>query len=138
MSMTLQTYDPQQVDQLALRLLDLAAVVRQMANRSRENGIADFALHDKKALEWCAKLEQWARKTPLRSRGANPSGQGRAPWPCRRRITFEIRPVQTRLTRIIHGPAEMLARCVIPTQSASEGNSLYCPRLRFGLVSRHE
>ncbi len=63
MAMTLQTYDPQQVDQLALRLLDLAAIVREMANRSREHGIAEFALHDKKALEWCAKLERWARKT---------------------------------------------------------------------------
>jgi hypothetical protein len=63
MPMTLQTYDPHQVDQLALRLLDLAAIVRLMANRSREHGITDFALHDKKALEWCAKMEQWARKT---------------------------------------------------------------------------
>ena len=63
MSMTLQAYDPQQLDQLALRLLDLAAITRQMANRSREHRITDLALHDKKALEWCAKLEQWAMKT---------------------------------------------------------------------------
>ena len=63
MPMTLQAYDPDEVDQLALRLLDLAATVRQMANRSREQGVSDIALHDKKALEWCAKLEQWANKT---------------------------------------------------------------------------
>ena len=63
MDMTLQTYDPHKLDQFALRLLDLAAIVRQMANRGREHGIADVALHDKKALEWCAKLEQWAHKT---------------------------------------------------------------------------
>ena len=63
MPMTLQTYAPRQVDELALRLLDLAASVRQMASRSRENGIAEFALHDKKALEWCAKLKHWAHKT---------------------------------------------------------------------------
>jgi hypothetical protein len=63
MDMTLQTYDPHNLDQFALRLLDLAAVVRQMANRSREQGVADLALHDKKALEWCAKMEQWAEKT---------------------------------------------------------------------------
>ena len=63
MSMTLQTYDPEKLDQFALRLLDLAAIVRQMASRSREHGIADVALHEKKALEWCAKLEQWAHKT---------------------------------------------------------------------------
>jgi hypothetical protein len=60
--MTLQTYDPSQLDQFALQLLDLAANVRQMANRSREYGITDLVLHDKKALEWCAKLEQWTHK----------------------------------------------------------------------------
>jgi hypothetical protein len=63
MSMTLQVYDSQALDQLSLRLLDLAAIVRRMANRSREQGVADLVLHDKKALEWCAKLEQWAHKT---------------------------------------------------------------------------
>jgi hypothetical protein len=63
MPMTIQTYDPQQIDQLALRLLDLAAVVRHMANQSREYGITDLAVHDKKAQEWCLKLEHWARKT---------------------------------------------------------------------------
>ena len=61
--MTLQTYTPQQLDQFALRLLDLAAIVRQVANQSREHGIADLPVHDKKALEWCVKLEQWAHKT---------------------------------------------------------------------------
>jgi hypothetical protein len=61
--MTLQTYNPHKLDQFALRLLDLAAIVRQMANQGREHGVADLAMHDKKALEWCAKLEQWAHKT---------------------------------------------------------------------------
>ncbi|MCE5303847.1 MAG: hypothetical protein LLF97_12175 [Planctomycetaceae bacterium] len=61
--MTLQTYNPDQLDRLTLRMLDLAAILRQMANRSREHGIADFPLHDKKALEWCINLEQWAQKT---------------------------------------------------------------------------
>jgi len=60
--MTLLPYDPQKLDQLALRLLDLASILRDMANRSRDQGIADLALHDKKALEACAKLEQWAHK----------------------------------------------------------------------------
>ena len=63
MPMTLKTYDPSQLDQFALRLLDMAAIMRRMANRSREHDVADFPLHDKKALEWCAKLEQWAHKT---------------------------------------------------------------------------
>jgi len=63
MSMTLQAYDPQQLDLFALRLLDLASIMRHIANRSRDNGISDLAVHDKKASEWCAKLEQWAHKT---------------------------------------------------------------------------
>ena len=63
MAMTLQAYSPTELDQFALRLLDLAAMVREMANRSRESGIADLPLHDKKALQWCGNLEQWAQKT---------------------------------------------------------------------------
>lgn len=62
-TMTLQTYDPTQLDQLALRFLDLASMVRKMAHDSREYGVVDLTLHDKKAIEWCLKLEQWARKT---------------------------------------------------------------------------
>jgi len=63
MPMTLQDYDPKKLDQFALRLLDVAALIRQTANRSREHGVADLAVHDKKASEWCAKLEQWSHKT---------------------------------------------------------------------------
>jgi len=61
--MTLQLYDPERLDQLALRLLDLAAAMRGMANRCREHGIDDLTIHDKKALEWCAKLDHWASKS---------------------------------------------------------------------------
>ena len=85
MPMTLQTYDPRQVDQLALRLLDLAAIVRQVANQSREHGIADLAMHDKKALEWCTKLEQWAHKT---------------------RADLEVRILQDKAERRVHSLAE--------------------------------
>ena len=60
--MTLKPYDPQMLDQLALRLLDLAAVLREMANRSREYQVEDFSLHDKKAREWYDNLERWVRK----------------------------------------------------------------------------
>ena len=63
MDMTLRTYDPSNLDNFSLRLLDLASIVRQMSNLSRERGIEELPLHDKKALEWCAKLEQWAHKT---------------------------------------------------------------------------
>ena len=61
--MTLQPYSPDQLDRLALHLLDLAAIVREMANRSREHQLTDLALHDKKALEWCGNLEKWAHKS---------------------------------------------------------------------------
>ena len=62
-SMTLKPYDPQMLDQFALEFLDLAAVMREMANRSREYGIEDFALHDKKAKEWLDGLARWVRKS---------------------------------------------------------------------------
>jgi len=60
--MTLELYTPEKLDQLALQLLDLAAVLRSMANRSREQAITDLAIHDKKALEWLASLDHWAHK----------------------------------------------------------------------------
>lgn len=60
--MTLKPYDAGKLDQFALRLLDVAAVMREMARQSRHNQVEDFALHDKKAHEWCANLERWARR----------------------------------------------------------------------------
>jgi len=60
--MTLQPYGPEQLDQFALRLLDLAAVVREMAHESREHEVTDLALHDKKALEWCGRLDDWVHR----------------------------------------------------------------------------
>jgi hypothetical protein len=60
--MTLQRYKPDRLDDFALRLLDLAAMMRAMANACREHGIADLAMHDKKAQEWAAKLEDWLHK----------------------------------------------------------------------------
>lgn len=61
--MTLIPYDPDRLDALALRLFDLAAIVRQMANSGRESGVESLALHDKKALEHLGKLEDWAHKS---------------------------------------------------------------------------
>ena len=62
-SMTLKPYDPEMLDQFALEILDLAAIVREMAIRSREYEIRDFALHDKKAKEWMDGLARWVRKS---------------------------------------------------------------------------
>ena len=61
-AMTLEPYSPEKLDQFALELLDLAAILRKMANNSRENGINDLSLHDKKAQEWFVKLNHWAHK----------------------------------------------------------------------------
>jgi hypothetical protein len=61
--MTLKPYSPEMLDQFALRLLDLACLVREMANRSRQYEITDFAVHDKKPNEWCHNLERWVRKS---------------------------------------------------------------------------
>ncbi len=60
--MTLRPYEPEKLDQLCLRFLDLAAASREMANLCRENEIDELALHDKKAKEMCEKLEDWVRK----------------------------------------------------------------------------
>lgn len=61
--MTLEAYGPDRLDQLALRLLDVCAQLRGMARRSREEQLGTVALHDKKALEWIARLEEWSVKT---------------------------------------------------------------------------
>ena len=60
--MTLQPYGPENLDRFALRFLDLAATLRSMANACREQEVEGFALHDKKASEWCANLERWMHK----------------------------------------------------------------------------
>jgi len=44
------------------RLEERAAAMREMANVCREYQIEDFALHDKKAGEWCENLDRWTRK----------------------------------------------------------------------------
>lgn len=61
--MTLKPYSADMLDQFALRLLDLAALMREMANRSRRYQVEDFAVHDKKPQQWCSSLERWARKS---------------------------------------------------------------------------
>lgn len=60
--MTLANYNPAQLDGLALRLLDIAAIVREMAHLSRQQGLETITLHDRKAQEWCDRLEHWARR----------------------------------------------------------------------------
>ena len=63
--MTLEQYTPERFDQLALRLLDLAAELREIANGARRANVENLAVHDKKALEWIDNLEQWTGKTRI-------------------------------------------------------------------------
>jgi hypothetical protein len=58
--MTLKRYSPDDLDAFALRLLDVAAILREMSRRSRDEDLPAMPLNDKKAQEWCAKLEHWA------------------------------------------------------------------------------
>jgi hypothetical protein len=64
--MTLEPYDSQKLDEFSLRVLDVACALREMAQNCRENALDKLPLHDKKALEWIAKLETWAREGSAR------------------------------------------------------------------------
>ncbi len=57
--MTLEPYRPERLDDLTLRLLDVAAQLRRMAQLAREAELPAVELHDRKALEWIEKLEKW-------------------------------------------------------------------------------
>ena len=61
--MTLESYSPDELDQLALRALDVCGRLRQLAQSSRAEDLTTITLHDKKALEWLSKLEEWVHKT---------------------------------------------------------------------------
>lgn len=88
--MTLSAYPPEALDALALRLLDVAASVRSMAEKSRENGLPDFQLHGNKVQEWLGHLEDWAHDgtarvdaAALKQRGAQRAAQSLAVAPSR-------------------------------------------------------
>ena len=61
--MTLIPYKPEKLDELALRALDLAALLREMATKCRDNELSSAELHDRKALEWLGRLEEWAQRS---------------------------------------------------------------------------
>lgn len=61
--MTLESYSPDELDQLALRALDVCGRLRRLAQSSRQEELAKITLHDKKALEWLSRLEEWVHKT---------------------------------------------------------------------------
>jgi hypothetical protein len=74
--MTLEPYDPDRLDRMSLRLFDLSSRVRAMAQKCREDQLAQIELHDRKALEWLEKFEEWLfraegelGRSALKSRG---------------------------------------------------------------------
>jgi hypothetical protein len=75
--MTLESYEPQEFDELALRLLDIASTLRRLAVRCRQEQLESMAVNDRKALEWLGNVEAWASKAEadlelaiLKQRGA--------------------------------------------------------------------
>ncbi len=58
--MTLERYDPDRLDALSLRLLDICVHLRNAARTARDEQLPAVELHDRKALEWMRKLEIWA------------------------------------------------------------------------------
>lgn len=63
--MTLETYDPEKLEQLAFRFFDIAALLRNMAQKARKHDLQEIPLHDRKALLWCQGLELWVKKTQV-------------------------------------------------------------------------
>ena len=60
--MTLEPYNPDRLDTLALRMLDLCARIRTMARQSRAEGVEQLDLHDRKAREYLDRFEEWLYK----------------------------------------------------------------------------
>ncbi len=58
--MTLKPYNADELDQLALRILDISHDLRQISLTKRKIPGLNLAMHEKKALEWIAQLERWA------------------------------------------------------------------------------
>jgi hypothetical protein len=59
-TMTLERYDPDRLDALSLRVLDICTHLRNVARTARDEQLPAIDLHDRKALEWLEKLEVWA------------------------------------------------------------------------------
>ena len=63
--MTYNRYSPEQLDQLVLRIFDIAAMLRDISQNSKKAQLDDIPMHDRKAVLWCEQLEQWAVKTKI-------------------------------------------------------------------------
>lgn len=63
--MTYNRYSSEQLDQLVLRIFDVAAQLREISQKAKKHGLDDIPMHDRKAILWCEQLEQWAAKTKV-------------------------------------------------------------------------
>ena len=61
--MTLRQYTPEDIDSVALRMIDIAAALRLMGKQAQEKGMCLIELHDKKLLEWLENIEHWQQRT---------------------------------------------------------------------------
>ena len=59
--MTLEPYNANKLDALAMRFLDLASTFRKMAQASRCEGLENINVHVTRPLEQLGRLEHWAR-----------------------------------------------------------------------------
>jgi hypothetical protein len=75
--MTLKPYTPDRLDELALRLLDLAGRVRTIALACRQEKLDHVELHDRKALEHLDRVEEWLYKAEADQKVASVKNQGR-------------------------------------------------------------
>lgn len=57
--MTLEAYNADRLDETALRILEIAAAFRGMAQTLRQDPALELAIHDRKATEWLSHLERW-------------------------------------------------------------------------------
>ena len=76
LAMTLQPFDAARLDDWALRLLDLAATFRRLAQHVRDEELEGLPLHDRKSSEWLARLEQWAHDAQARCERERLTRQG--------------------------------------------------------------
>ena len=60
--MTLQAYNSEKLEKLALRLLDISTQLREIAKEMQKNQLEELRINDKKALLWCESIEIWAQK----------------------------------------------------------------------------
>ena len=63
--MTYNRYSPEKLDQLVLRIFDVAALLREISQSAKKTKLDDIPMHDRKAVLWCEQLERWAMKTKI-------------------------------------------------------------------------